>query len=67
MQGRIKYASPKGFCFIAVEGGGNDVFLHSTNYPEGLDDLAVGTRVEFQTQASRKPGKGLEAIRVALV
>jgi cold shock CspA family protein len=67
MQGKIKYASPKGFAFIEVDGGGADIFLHYKNLPEGMEDIAVNTRVSFRTQPSRKPGKGDEAIGVELL
>ena len=67
MQGKVKYWSPKGFGFISLDGGGQDVFVHAKSLPEGLESLAVGTRIAFETMQSRKPGKGVEATRIALL
>ncbi|QRG07960.1 CspA family cold shock protein [Xanthobacter dioxanivorans] len=62
--GTVKWYNPdKGFGFIAVEGGGKDVFVHVTVISRsGLTDLAEGQRVVVQVgQGPKGPeARGIE-------
>lgn len=62
--GTVKWYNPdKGFGFIAVEGGGKDVFVHVTVISRsGLADLAEGQRVVVQVgQGPKGPeARGIE-------
>lgn len=58
-EGKVKfYNESKGFGFIAVNEGNNDVFVHSTGL---LDNIKENDNVTFEVQ--RGP-KGLNAINV---
>ena len=59
--GTVKFFnSSKGFGFIAPEGGGKDVFVHSTAVEmAGLRNLAEGQRVSFDVQADAKGPKAV--------
>jgi cold shock protein len=57
----------RGFGFIQVEGGGEDVFFHSSSLPPGsYDSLQLGQSVEFDVEADpRNPNRSRAAnIRV---
>ncbi len=62
--GTVKWYNPeKGFGFIAVEGGGKDVFVHVTVVSRsGLADLSEGQRVVVQVgQGPKGPeARGIE-------
>ena len=62
-QGTVKwFNAEKGFGFIAVDGGGADVFVHySAIESTGYRSLEEGQRVEFDTTQSPK---GAQADRV---
>ena len=62
-QGTVKwFNSEKGFGFIAVDGGGPDVFVHfSAIESSGYRSLDEGQRVEFDTTQGPK---GAQADRV---
>ncbi len=65
-QGTVKWFNPdKGFGFIAVDGGGSDVFVHFTAIQSsGFRTLEENQRVEFElTQGP----KGPQADRVRVV
>lgn len=65
MQGTIKRLTDKGFGFIGVEGGGKDLFFHTTALVDvGFNELQVGDRVEFDTEQSEK---GPRAVDVSLL
>ncbi len=59
--GTVKYFnSSKGFGFIAPEGGGKDVFVHSSAVEmSGMRVLAEGQRVSFEIQADVKGPKAV--------
>ena len=51
----------KGFGFITPDGGGKDVFVHTSNIAPPARALQDGQRVEFETSMGKK---GPEAINV---
>jgi CspA family cold shock protein len=57
--GTVKFFNAqKGFGFIVVDGGGPDVFVHiSALERSGLDTLAEGQKVSFETKMDPKKGK----------
>jgi len=59
--GTVKFFnSAKGFGFIAPEGGGKDVFVHSSAVEmAGLRVLSEGQRVSYETQADAKGPKAV--------
>ena len=63
--GKIKnWIGDRGFGFIADDGGGPDVFLHTNEVPQGDRELLkVGTVINFEI---RKTPKGLAAHNVRL-
>ncbi len=63
-QGTVKwFNSEKGFGFIAVDGGGPDVFVHfSAIESTGYRSLDEGQRVEFSTTQGQK-GLQAESVR----
>ena len=64
-QGTVKwFNAEKGFGFIAVDGGGNDVFVHQTAIDtQGFRTLDEGQRVEFDIVEGPK-GLNAEGVRV---
>ena len=66
LTGIVKFFSEtKGYGFIAPDGGAADVFVHISKVEEsGLDKLNENQKVSFETQPSRKPGKGPEAFNL---
>ena len=52
-KGKIKnLVKDRGFGFIQVEGGSDEVFFHSTSVTDGdFDGLSVGQDVEFEIEA----------------
>jgi cold shock protein len=64
--GTVKvYKADKGFGFVGQDGGGKDVFVHSTALARaGLSGLAEGQRVRMQIGAGQK---GLEARSIELL
>ncbi len=65
-QGTVKwFNAEKGFGFIAVDGGGKDVFVHqSAINARGFRTLEEGQRVEFEIVEGPK---GLNAERVTAI
>jgi cold shock protein len=64
--GKIKWFNEtKGYGFIAVDGGGNDCFVHfSAILGDGFKTLNEGDRVEFDITQGQK---GPQAERVAVL
>jgi len=64
--GTIKWFDcTRGFGFIEMKAGADDVFVHATECPENMD-MAVGDKVSFVREPSRKNGK-MQAAKVELV
>jgi cold shock protein len=63
-QGTVKwFNSEKGYGFIAVDGGGSDVFVHfSAIQADGYRSLEEGQRVEFEVVQGQK-GPQAEQVR----
>ena len=63
-QGTVKwFNAEKGFGFIAVDGGGADVFVHySAIQSDGYRSLDEGQRVEFEITQGQK-GPQADAVR----
>jgi len=64
-QGTVKWFNPeKGFGFIAVDGGGADVFVHFSAIADtgGYRSLDENQRVEFETTVGTK-GPQAESVR----
>ena len=64
-QGTVKwFNAEKGYGFIAVDGGGPDVFVHySAIQTNGFRTLDEGQRVEFEVGQGQK-GPQAEAVRL---
>lgn len=67
--GTVKfYNGNKGYGFITPDDGGPDIFVHVTALKEtGLDNLIEKQKVSFDTEPSRKPGKGPTAVNVSVL
>lgn len=67
--GTVKFFNEtKGFGFIAPDDGSKDVFVHATALRNaGIDELGEGDKVEFDTEPSRKEGKGPQAINLRVL
>ena len=63
-QGTVKWLNgEKGYGFIAVDGGGSDVFVHfSAIESTGYKSLDEGQRVEFETTQGPR-GQQAEKVR----
>lgn len=57
--GTVKfYNSQKGFGFIQPDSGDKDVFVHATALERsGVDGLAEGQKVSFETEVDSRNGK----------
>jgi CspA family cold shock protein len=64
-QGVVKwFNAEKGFGFISVDGGGNDVFVHySAIQADGYRSLEENQRVEFDVVQGAK-GPQAESVRI---
>lgn len=56
--------SDRGFGFIKRDDGERDTFAHVSEILSGLSDLAVGTRVSFETKPGRDGRVAARHIRV---
>ncbi len=62
--GKVRfYDDEKGFGFISTDDG-QDVFLHASVLPAGLDSLKPGTRLEFGVADGKR---GLQALAVRVL
>lgn len=62
--GRVKFFDDeKGFGFIASDEG-NEVFLHASALPEGVNSVRPGSRVEFSIVDGRR---GVQALSVRIL
>ena len=63
--GTVKFFnSSKGYGFITPDDGEKDVFVHiSAVQQSGLEGLADGQRVQFETEPDRR-GKGPQAVNI---
>ena len=66
--GKVKFFNvEKGFGFIAVEGGGRDVFVHiSVVQRAGVPQLNEGMRLSFTVEEDTR-GRGLQADALQLL
>jgi cold shock CspA family protein len=66
--GTLKFFNnDRGFGFITPENGGKDVFVHiSAIERSGLQQLAEGTKLSFETEDDRR-GRGPQAVNLQLV
>jgi CspA family cold shock protein len=65
--GTVKFFNEgKGFGFITPDDGGKDIFVHiSAVQSSGLDGLADGQKVSFETEPDKR-GKGPKAINLSV-
>ncbi len=58
-KGTVKfYNDQKGYGFIQPDNGGKDVFVHATALQRsGINGLAEGQKVSFETGEDRRTGK----------
>lgn len=65
MRGKVKWFNDdKGFGFISVDGGGDDVFVHfSAVQMPGRKTLAEGDAVEFDVVKSDKGPKAANVVK----
>lgn len=68
-QGVVKFFSDsKGFGFIKPDNGDKDVFVHVSALVKcNIDILHENDKVEFDTEPSRKEGKGPQAINIRVL
>ena len=66
--GTLKFFNnDRGFGFITPESGGKDVFVHiSAIERSGLQQLAEGTKLSFETEDDRR-GRGPQAVNLQVV
>ena len=63
--GRVRFFdADKGFGFIAKDDGGDEVYVHASGLPAGVETLKKGQRVEFGLIEGRR---GEQAISVRLL
>jgi CspA family cold shock protein len=61
----LNFDQSRGFGFVAVDDGEEDVFLHASVFHGDLTTLIPGTRVDFQAVNSERGRKALVARPVA--
>ena len=63
--GTVKFFNQsKGFGFITLDDGGNDVSVHITAVQRsGMESLDDGQRITFETEADKR-GRGSQAINL---
>ncbi|HEX3384822.1 MAG TPA: cold shock domain-containing protein [Mucilaginibacter sp.] len=61
-QGTVKFFNAsKGFGFIVPNGGGQEIFVHSTGL---IDQIRENDKVEFEVESGRK---GPNAVKVKVI
>jgi cold shock CspA family protein len=66
--GKVKFFSDvRGYGFIVPDGGGDEVFLHRTDLPNGVQLVATDQRVSYVMLDSRGKGNGKKAAKVELL
>jgi CspA family cold shock protein len=61
-QGTVKFFNAsKGFGFIIPDGGGQEIFVHSTGL---IDQIRENDKVEFEVESGRK---GPNAVKVKVI
>jgi cold shock CspA family protein len=60
----VQFNQTRGYGFIAPDGGGDDVFLHSEELKDYPDQVRVGTRVQFDVVDGQR---GLKAFDVTVL
>ena len=61
MEGTVKFFNnTKGFGFITPDGGGNDIFVHTSGL---IDEIREGDKVEYDEEDGRK-GKNATNVKV---
>jgi CspA family cold shock protein len=65
--GTVKFFNEqKGFGFIAVDGGGPDIFVHISELEKsGIQTLREGQKVSFESKMDQRKGKS-NAVNVRL-
>nr|WP_030162113.1 cold shock domain-containing protein [Glycomyces sp. NRRL B-16210] len=58
------FDAEKGFGFVSRDDGGKDVFVHRDALPEGVEELAKGTKVEYSIIDTRR---GVQAMGLHVV
>jgi cold shock CspA family protein len=62
-QGKIiKWLDEKGFGFVSADGSAEQIFVHITAFPKGLERPAIGETISFEVANDTK--KGLQAYNV---
>jgi cold shock CspA family protein len=65
LQGRcVRWIADRGYGFVKHDYG-PDVFVHFSELPEGVTELEVGQRIEFEVRADQRAGR-LLGVRVTL-
>ena len=67
LNGTVKfYNAPRGFGFIAPEGGDKDVFVHASALERsGMSSLQEGDKVSFELEDDNR-GRGKQAAKIEM-
>jgi CspA family cold shock protein len=58
----MRWNADRGFGFIKPEGGGDDVFVHASEFEKaGLDAPKEGDRISYEVKADQRSGKSAAA------
>lgn len=68
MTGKVKWFNEvKGYGFITPDDNSRDVFVHASACEKANIELAEGDHIEFDTEPSKKEGKGPNAVNLKRV